>query len=111
MRRRCPGGGAYSAAHDVAVNVQGDFAPTPDLQFSAGHDLTFTLPGTFTNGAKLEAVDNLDINAGDIANSGAMMAGGTLTTHSNTLRTPAAMVGGSVSLNATQSVRTSGQLR
>ncbi|NML35524.1 two-partner secretion domain-containing protein, partial [Paraburkholderia antibiotica] len=98
------GGGAYSAANDVAVNVQGDFAPTPDLQFSAGHDLTFTLPGTFSNGATLQAVNNLGINAGDIANSGAMMAGGTLTTHSNTLENTGAIVGGSVSLNATQSI-------
>ncbi|MBB5442945.1 filamentous hemagglutinin [Paraburkholderia sp. WSM4177] len=98
------GGGAYSAANDVAVNVQGDFAPTPDLQFSAGHDLTFTLPGTFNNGATLAAVNNLGINAGDIANSGAMMAGGTLTTHSNTLENTGAIVGGSVSVNAAQSI-------
>ncbi len=98
------GGGAYSAANDVAVSVQGDFSPTPDLQFAAGHDLTFTLPGTFSNGATLEAVNNLGINAGDIANSGVMMAGGTLTTHSNTLENTGAMVGGSVSLNATQSI-------
>ncbi|MGF6368103.1 filamentous hemagglutinin [Paraburkholderia sp. RAU6.4a] len=98
------GGGAYSAANDVAVNVQGDFAPTPDLQFSAGHDLTFTLPGTFNNGATLAAVNNLGINAGDIENSGVMMAGGTLTTHSNTLENTGAIVGGSVSLNAAQSI-------
>ena len=98
------GGGAYSAANDVAVNVQGDFSPTPDLQFSAGHDLTFTLPGTFNNAATLEAVNNLGINAGDIENSGAMMAGGTLTTHSNTLENTGAIVGGSVSLNAAQSI-------
>ncbi|RKT22480.1 filamentous hemagglutinin [Paraburkholderia sp. RAU2J] len=98
------GGGAYSAANDVAISVQGDFAPTPDLQFSAGHDLTFTLPGTFSNGATLAAVNNLGINAGDISNSGAMMAGGTLTTHSNTLENTGAIVGGSVSLNAAQSI-------
>nr|WP_245643846.1 hemagglutinin repeat-containing protein [Paraburkholderia oxyphila] len=98
------GGGAYSAANDVAVSVQGDFAPTPDLQFAAGHDLTFTLPGTFSNGALLEAVNNLGINAGDIENSGTMMAGGTLTTHSNTLENTGVIVGGSVSLNATQSI-------
>jgi filamentous hemagglutinin len=98
------GGGAYSAANDVALTVQGDFAPTPDFQFNAGHDLTFTLPGTFTNAATLEATDNLNINASDIANSGAMMAGGTLTTHSATLENTGAMVGGSVSLNATQTL-------
>ncbi|APA89826.2 hemagglutinin repeat-containing protein (plasmid) [Paraburkholderia sprentiae WSM5005] len=98
------GGGAYSAANDVAVNVQGNFAPTPDMQFMAGHDLTFTLPGTFSNSGSLDAVDNLAINANDIANSGAMMAGGTLTTHSNTLANTGAIVGGSVSLNATSSI-------
>ncbi|HZZ11404.1 MAG TPA: filamentous hemagglutinin N-terminal domain-containing protein, partial [Paraburkholderia sp.] len=102
------GGGAYSAAHDVAMNVQGNFAPTADLQFSAGHDLTFTLPGTFSNGATLDAVNNLGINAGDITNNGVMMAGGALTTHSNTLANMGAMVGGSVSLNASQSIQNVG---
>ncbi len=102
------GGGAYSAANDVAVTIQGDFAPTPDVQFSAGHDLTFTLPGTFTSNAVLQAVDNLAINANDIANSGAMMAGGTLTTHSATLENTGAIVGASVSLNATQSIQNVG---
>jgi len=98
------GGGAYSAANDVAINVQGDFAPTSGFAFNAGHDLSFTLPGTFTNAAALEATDNLDVNASDIENSGAMMAGGTLTTHSNTLENTGAIVGGSISLNATQSI-------
>ncbi|ANB71739.1 hemagglutinin [Paraburkholderia phytofirmans OLGA172] len=102
------GGGAYSAANDVAVSVQGDFAPTQDLQFAAGHDLSFTLPGRFNNSATLEAVNNFGINAGDIANSGVMMAGGTLMTHSNTLRNTGAIVGGSVSLNATQSIQNVG---
>ncbi|WP_143756975.1 hemagglutinin repeat-containing protein, partial [Caballeronia glebae] len=102
------GGGAYSAAHDVALSVQGDFAPTADLQFAAGHDLTFTLPGTFTNSATLEAVNNLGINASDITNSGVMMAGGTLTTHSATLDNTGAIVGGSVSLNATQTLKNVG---
>ncbi|MCP3726472.1 hemagglutinin repeat-containing protein [Paraburkholderia sp. CNPSo 3272] len=95
------GGGAYSAANDVTANLLGDFAPTSAMQFTAGHDLTFTLPGTFTNSATLEAVNNLGINANDINNSGAMMAGGTLSTHSNTLENSGAIVGSSVSLNAT----------
>ncbi|WP_375541702.1 hemagglutinin repeat-containing protein [Paraburkholderia sp. CNPSo 3281] len=94
------GGGAYSAANDVAINMQGDFAPAADVQFNAGHDLTFTLPGTFTNAALVEAANNLGVNADDIFNSGTMMAGGTLTTHSGTLQNTGAMVGGSVSLNA-----------
>ncbi len=58
----------------VAVIVQGDFALTPNLQFNAGHDLSFTLPGTFTNGAFVQAVNDLSVNAGDIANSGTLMA-------------------------------------
>ncbi|WP_175198494.1 hemagglutinin repeat-containing protein, partial [Paraburkholderia caffeinitolerans] len=98
------GGGAYSAANDVEINLQGDFAPTPEVQFNAGHDLTFALPGTFTNAALLEAANNLGINAGDIVNSGTMMAGGTLGTHSHTLENKGVIVGGSVSLNATQTL-------
>ncbi|WP_321899428.1 two-partner secretion domain-containing protein [Paraburkholderia heleia] len=102
------GGGSWSAANDVAINVQGDFAPSAGSAFNAGHDLSFTLPGTFTNNAVLQAVANLDVNANDIQNSGAMMAGGTLTTHSATLESTGAIVGGSVSLNATQSVSNTG---
>ncbi|MEM5342434.1 hemagglutinin repeat-containing protein [Paraburkholderia azotifigens] len=102
------GGGSYSAANDVAVTVQGDFAPTPDVQFNAGHDLSFTLPGTFSNGALVEAANNLNVNAGDVQNSGVMMAGGTLATHSNTLENTGTMVGSSVSLNATQSLSNTG---
>ncbi|MEM5371989.1 hemagglutinin repeat-containing protein [Paraburkholderia azotifigens] len=102
------GGGSYSAANDVAVTVQGDFAPTPDVQFNAGHDLSFTLPGTFSNGALVEAANNLNVNAGDVQNSGVMMAGGMLATHSNTLENTGTMVGSSVSLNATQSLSNTG---
>ncbi|MBN3751326.1 filamentous hemagglutinin N-terminal domain-containing protein [Paraburkholderia sp. Tr-20389] len=98
------GGGAYNAANDVAVNLQGDFAPTPDVQFNAGRNLSFTLPGTFTNGAMVQAVNDLNINAGDVDNSGVMMAGGTLTTHANTLENTGVIVGGSVSLNASSSI-------
>ncbi len=102
------GGGSYTAANDVAVSVQGNFAPTPDVQFNAGHDLSFTLPGTFSNGALVEAANNLNINAANVQNSGVMMAGGTLSTHSNTLENTGTMVGGSVSLNATQSLSNTG---
>ncbi|MEX3977767.1 hemagglutinin repeat-containing protein [Paraburkholderia sp. EG287A] len=98
------GGGAYSAANDVAISMQGDFATAVDVQFNAGHDLTFTLPGAFANAALVEAGNNLGINAGDIFNSGTMMAGGTLTTHSGTLQNTGTMVGGSVSLYANRSL-------
>ncbi|WP_408733979.1 beta strand repeat-containing protein, partial [Paraburkholderia tropica] len=102
------GGGSYSAANDVAVTVQGDFAPTPDVRFNAGHDLTFTLPGTFSNNALVEAANNLNVNAVDVQNRGVMMAGGTLATHSNTLENTGTMVGGSVSLNASQRLSNTG---
>ncbi|WP_374620441.1 hemagglutinin repeat-containing protein, partial [Pandoraea sp.] len=95
------GGGAYGAAHDVAVNVGGDLAMAPALKLEAGHELAITVSGTFTNDTRLEAAENLSITAGDIANSGTMMAGGTFTTHSNTLRNTGTLVGGGVSLNAT----------
>ncbi|PAJ80118.1 hemagglutinin repeat-containing protein [Burkholderia ubonensis] len=94
------GGGTYSAAHDVLLNLQGDFSSTPAYQFSAGHDLAFTLPGTFTNSAGLQSVNNLSIHAGDIVNSGAIAAGNLLKTHSNTLTNTGVMVGGSASLVA-----------
>ncbi|WP_173678749.1 hemagglutinin repeat-containing protein, partial [Burkholderia singularis] len=70
------------------------------FQFNAGHDLAFTLPGTFTNGAGLQAVNNLSIDAGAIVNRGAIAAGNLLRTHSNTLTNTGTLVGGSVSLAA-----------
>lgn len=102
------GGGTYSATNDVVANLQGDFATTPDVQFNAGHDLTFTLPGTFANTALVEAVNDVSVNAGAIGNSGVLMAGGKLTTHSDTLVNTGTMVGGSVSLNANTSVQNLG---
>src|SRR5579863_219748 len=93
-------GGAYSAANDLTLDLQGDFTNTPDYRFNAGHDLAFTLPGTFTNAGGLISVNDLSVNAGDIVNSGAMAAGGLLRTRSNTLTNTGALVGGSVSLSA-----------
>jgi filamentous hemagglutinin len=84
------------------LNLQGDFSTSPAFSFSAGHDLTFTLPGTFSNGGGFLAVNNLNINAAKIYNSGALMAGGLLSTHSYTLTNTGAIVGGSVSLTAYQ---------
>ncbi|GLU33895.1 hemagglutinin repeat-containing protein [Trinickia caryophylli] len=98
------GGGAYSAVGDLALNLQGDFANSPGYSFSAGHNLSFTLPGTFTNGGTLLGINDLTINAGSIGNSGTMMAGGLLSTRSNTLVNTGTIVGGSVSLAASQSL-------
>ncbi|WP_133649778.1 hemagglutinin repeat-containing protein [Paraburkholderia flava] len=98
------GGGSYSAVNDLSLNLQGDFTTAPNYGFNAGHNLTFTLPGTFSNGGALSAVSGLNINAGNILNSGALAAGGLLTTHSNTLTNTGTIVGGSVSLNAAQTL-------
>ncbi|MBO7776400.1 filamentous hemagglutinin N-terminal domain-containing protein, partial [Burkholderia pseudomallei] len=98
------GGGAYSAARDATINLQGDFTTTPQTQFNIGRDLTFTLPGTFANSANLQSVHNLTVNAGNIVNTGAMTAGSLLSTHSGDLTNSGAMVGGSVAIQATGTV-------
>ncbi|PCE30721.1 hemagglutinin [Burkholderia ubonensis subsp. mesacidophila] len=94
------GGGAYSAASNLTMHLQGDFANTPDYRFDAGHDLAFTLPGTFSNTGGLMSGNNLSVDARGIVNQGAMAAGGLLRTNSNTLANTGTLVGGSVSLAA-----------
>lgn len=98
------GGGTYSAAHDANVNLQGDYTAASDTQFNVGHDLAFTLPGTFTNNANLQSVNNLSVNAGNIVNLGALTAGGLLHTQSTDLINTGALVGASASLNATNTI-------
>ncbi|WP_156441775.1 hemagglutinin repeat-containing protein [Burkholderia sp. MSMB1078WGS] len=98
------GGGTYSATHDANVNLQGDYTAAPDTQFNVGHDLAFTLPGTFTNSANLQSVNDLSVNAGNIVNVGALTAGGLLRTQSTNLFNTGALVGARVSLNATNTI-------
>ncbi|WP_082088689.1 contact-dependent inhibition toxin BcpA [Burkholderia sp. USMB20] len=98
------GGGTYSATHDANVSLQGDYTATADTQFNVGHDLGFTLPGTFMNNANLQSVNNLSVNAGNIVNVGALTAGGLLHTQSTNLTNTGALVGASVSLNATNTI-------
>ncbi|MBY8610528.1 contact-dependent inhibition toxin BcpA [Burkholderia arboris] len=98
------GGGTYSATHDANVNLQGDYTAASDTQFNVGHDLAFTLPGTFTNNANLQSVNNLSVNAGNIVNVGALTAGGLLHTQSANLTNTGALVGASTSLNATGTI-------
>ncbi|WP_244101521.1 hemagglutinin repeat-containing protein [Burkholderia ambifaria] len=98
------GGGTYSATHDANVNLQGDYTAESDTQFNVGHDLAFTLPGTFTNNANLQSVHNLSVNAGNIVNAGALTAGGLLHTQSTNLTNTGALVGASASLNATNTI-------
>lgn len=98
------GGGTYSATRDANVNLQGDYTAASDTRFNVGHDLAFTLPGTFTNNANLESVNNLSVDAGDIVNAGALTAGGLLHTQSTNLTNTGALVGASASLNATDTI-------
>ncbi|TDY38997.1 hemagglutinin repeat-containing protein, partial [Paraburkholderia rhizosphaerae] len=98
------GGGRYSAVNDLTLNLQGSFATDPNYSFTAGHNLTFTLPGTFSNAGGFVAVNGLTVNAGDITNSGTLAAGGLLSTRSNTLTNTGTIVGGSVSLSAAQTL-------
>ncbi|HIH2649932.1 TPA: hemagglutinin repeat-containing protein, partial [Burkholderia cenocepacia] len=98
------GGGTYSAAHDANVSLQGDYTAASDTQFNVGHDLAFTLPGTFTNNANLQSVNNLSVHAGNIINVGALTAGGLLHTQSINLTNTGALVGASASLNATNTI-------
>jgi filamentous hemagglutinin len=116
------GGGTYSATHDANVNLrpegsplgghpggsplggQGDYTATSDTQFNVGHDLALTLPGTFTNNANLQSVNNLSVDAGNIVNAGALTAGGLLHTQSTNLTNTGALVGASASLNATDTI-------
>ncbi|EKS9915498.1 hemagglutinin repeat-containing protein, partial [Burkholderia multivorans] len=98
------GGGTYSATHDANVNLQGDYTAASDTQFNVGHDLAFTLPGTFTNNANVQSVNNLSVDAGNIVNVGALTAGGLLHTQSTHLTNTGALVGASASLNATNTI-------
>uniref|UniRef100_UPI00163FEB8B hypothetical protein n=1 Tax=Burkholderia gladioli TaxID=28095 RepID=UPI00163FEB8B len=97
-------GGAYSATHDANVNLQGDYTAAFDTQFNVGHDLAFTLPGTFTNNANLQSVNNLSVDAGNIVNAGTLTAGGLLRTQSTNLTNTGALVGASASLNAMNTI-------
>ncbi|MBB3257759.1 filamentous hemagglutinin [Paraburkholderia bannensis] len=73
------GGGSYSAANDVAVSVQGNFAPTPDVQFNAGHDLSFTLPGKDIN--VTGSAISLDMGTATLAAAGNVNIGAATETH------------------------------
>ncbi len=98
------GGGTYSTTHDTKVHLQGDYTAASDTQFNVGHDLAFTLPGTFTNNASLQSVNTLSVDAGNIVNAGTLTAGGLLHTQSTNLINTGALVGASASLNATNMI-------
>ncbi|MDA0576448.1 cell surface protein, partial [Burkholderia gladioli] len=98
------GGGTYNATHDANVHLQGDYTAASDTQFNVGHDLAFTLPGTFTNNASLQSVNTLSVDAGNIVNAGTLTAGGLLHTQSTNLTNTGALVGASASLNATNTI-------
>ncbi|TWC77689.1 filamentous hemagglutinin [Burkholderia sp. SJZ115] len=98
------GGSTYSTTHDTKVHLQGDYTAASDTQFNVGHDLAFTLPGTFTNNASLQSVNTLSVDAGNIVNAGTLTAGGLLHTQSTNLINTGALVGASASLNATNMI-------
>ncbi|HWZ49245.1 MAG TPA: filamentous hemagglutinin N-terminal domain-containing protein, partial [Herbaspirillum sp.] len=98
------GAGAFTAAGDVALNLQGDFDNAAGNQISAANNLTFTLPGNLTNAGSLLAVNNLNVSAANINNTGSMAAGGLLSTNSATLTNSGTIIGASVSLTASQSI-------
>ncbi len=98
------GGGQYGAQHDAMLHLSGDYTTSADTHFDVGHDLGFTLPGTFTNRSTLQSVHDLGIEAGNVVNAGAITAGGLLHTKSSNLTNSGALVGASVSLEATDTV-------
>ncbi|WLE60404.1 hemagglutinin repeat-containing protein [Burkholderia plantarii] len=98
------GGGQYGARHDAMLHLGGDYTTSADTHFEVGHDLGFTLPGTFTNRSTLQSVNDLGIEAGNVVNSGAITAGGLLHTKSSSLTNSGALVGASTSLEATDTV-------
>jgi filamentous hemagglutinin len=99
------GSGAFTAAGDVTLNLQGDFSNAAGNQISASHNLLFSLPGSLTNSGAFFAGNNLSINSGNaINNYGSMAAGALLSTHSATVVNTGTLVGASVSLAASQSI-------
>ena len=98
------GGGTYGAARDARVHTQGDYTVTSDTSFNVGHDLAFTLPGTFNNTASLQSVNNLSVDAGTIVNPGSISAGSLLRTRSGNLTNTGTLVGGSATIQASGTV-------
>ena len=122
------GDGRIIAGNDGAVTVNGDYTLTGSNQIQANHDLTFTAAGTFTNQGTLGAVNALTVNAANVDNQAGAdlnsstttvnaanaitnegrIEGDTVTTHSASLANTAAIIGNTVTLNASHSIANTG---
>lgn len=122
------GDGRIIAGNDGAVTVNDDYTLTGSNQIQANHDLTFTTAGTFTNQGTLGAVNALTVNAANVDNQAGAdlnssattvnaanaitnegrIEGDTVTTHSGSLVNAAAIIGNTVTLNASHSIANTG---
>ncbi|MDR3397094.1 MAG: hemagglutinin repeat-containing protein, partial [Pandoraea sp.] len=102
------GAGSFRAARSLTVKLASDLTVSAGQRFEAGDALIFSLPGTLHNQGTLFSSNRLRIDARDIVNSGAMTAGGLLSSHSNTLANTGAIVGASVELAADASITNAG---
>jgi filamentous hemagglutinin len=122
------GDGRIIAGSDGAVTVNGDYTLDGSNQIQANHDLTFTTAGSFTNQGTLGAVNALTVNAANVDNrAGAdlnssnttvnaanaitnegRIEGDTVATNSGSLVNTAAIIGNTVTLNASQSIANTG---
>jgi filamentous hemagglutinin len=122
------GDGRIIAGHDGAVTVNGNYTLTGSNQIQANHDLTFTTAGNFTNQGTLGAVNALTVNAANVDNQAGAdlnssnttvnaanaitnegrIEGDTVATNSGSLVNTAAIIGNTVTLNASQSIANTG---
>ncbi|MDO9404669.1 MAG: hemagglutinin repeat-containing protein [Polaromonas sp.] len=102
--------GSVSAGRDLRIT--GD-AVSGDGQLLAGRDASVLVNGDFSNTGTVQAGRDLTIEAVDIVNqasaaSGGLAAGGLLTTRSASLTNHGTIVGGELSVNASERIVNSG---
>jgi filamentous hemagglutinin len=122
------GDGRIIAGNDGAVTVNGDYTLTGTNQILANNNLTFTTAGSFTNQGTLGAVNALTVNAANVDNQAGAdlnsstttvnaanaitnegrIEGDTVATNSASLANTAAIIGNTVTLNASQSIANTG---
>jgi len=122
------GDGRIIAGNDGAVTVNGDYTLSGSNQIQANNNLTFTIAGSFTNQGTLGAVNALTVNAANVDNQAGAdlnssnttvnaanaitnegrIEGDTVATNSGSLVNTAAIIGNTVTLNASQSIANTG---
>jgi len=107
------GNGKLLGGRDAVVSLQGDYVATPANLIAANRNLALNVTGAFTNMATLQAGNNLTITAKSIVNdnsdqSSALLAGGKVSTYSDTFTNSSTVIGGELSINANQSIVNSG---